>query len=149
MNTILRQVTFCWNNSRGTHKPAGKMNFNVLLIGVMLFKGMQLHRHMNRHGHQRKMTDPLRETNKLCEIDNAADKQKPVKMTMVQKDFSEDRLRSNPGSVGAVTLKEYSTNVVKNEVHDEKVMPKPGIRKNKLVANMGQISDGNSEEWVR
>ena len=54
---------------------------------------------------------------------------------MVQKDFNEDRLRSNPGSVDAVT--EYGTNVVQNKVHDEKVMPKPGIRKNKLVAKYG------------
>ena len=47
------------------------MKFIVLLIRVMLLKGMQLHRHISRHGHQTKMTDPLRETNKLKEIDNA------------------------------------------------------------------------------
>ena len=34
------------------------------------------------------MTDPLREANKLREIDNGADKQKHVEMTMVQKDFN-------------------------------------------------------------
>ena len=53
----------------------------------MLLKGMQLHRHMNRHGHKRQMTDPQRETNKLNEIDKAVDKQKPVKVTGVQIDF--------------------------------------------------------------
>ena len=135
LDTILRQVTFCWNNPRGTQKPADKMKLIVLLIGVMLFKGMQLHRHMTRHGHERVRTDPLRDTNKLREIDNAADKQKHVEMTMVQKDFNEGRLRSNPGSVDSVA--EYCTNVVHNKVHDEKVMPKPGIRKNKLVAKYG------------
>ena len=71
----------------------------VLFTGVMLFKGMQLHRHTSRHGHKRHMTDPQRETNKLGEIDKAANKQKLVKVTVVQKDFNEDRLRSNPGSV--------------------------------------------------
>ena len=116
-------------------KPAGKMKFMVLLIRVMLLKGMQLHRHIIRHGHQRKMTDPFTETNKLKEIDNAAEKQKSVEMTVAQKDFNEDRLRSNPGSVDSVA--EYGTSVVQNKVHDEKVMPKPGISKNKLVAKYG------------
>ena len=113
---------------RNTQKPAGKMKFIVLLIEVMLLKGMQLHRHMSRHGHERKMTDPLRETDKYRETDNAAPKQKPVEMTVVQKDFNEDRLRSNPGSVDAVA--DYGTDMVHNKVCDEKVMSKPGIRKN-------------------
>ena len=51
-------------------------------------------------------------------------------MTVVQKDFNEDRLRSNPGSVDAVAITEYGTDTVWNKVHDEKVMPKSGIRKN-------------------
>ena len=38
------------------------MKFIVIFIGVMLLKGMELHRHMNRHGHKGQMTDPQRET---------------------------------------------------------------------------------------
>ena len=125
------------------------MKFIGLLIGVMLLKGMQLHRHIGRHGHQRKMTDPLRETNKL--IDTAVDEQKHVEMTMVQKDFNEARLRSNPGNAdeNVDAVKEYGTNVVQNKICDENVTPKPGIRKNKLVAKygtnfryMGIVKDG-------
>ena len=132
---------------RNTQKPAGKMKFIVLLIRVMPLKGMQLHRHISRHGHERKMTEPLRETDKLGETDNTADKQKCGKMTMIQKDFNENRLRSNLGSVESVT--DYGTNTVQNKVCNEKVMPKPGIRKNKLVAKyrtnfryMGIVKNG-------
>ena len=89
------------------------MKFIVLFIGVMLLKGMQLHRHTNRHGHKRQMTGPQRETNKLGETDKATDKQKQVDVTMIQKDFSEDRLRCNSGNAdkNAVAVEEYSTNM--------------------------------------
>ena len=103
----------------------------------MLLKGMQLHRHINRHGQKRQMTDPQRETNQLHEIDKAVDKQQPVDMTVVQKDFSEDRLRSNPGNANDNTVNADGTNMVQNKICDENVMPKPGIRKNKLVAKYG------------
>ena len=105
----------------------------------MLLKGMQLHRQMNRHGHKRQMTDPKIETNELGEIDKAEDKQKPVEVTVVRKDFSEDRFRPNPGNVNenAVAVDEYGTKVVQNKLCDENVMPKSGIRKNKLVAKYG------------
>ena len=105
----------------------------------MLVRGMQLHRHINRHGHKRQRTDPQGETNELGEIDKAVDKQKPVEETVVQKDFNEDRLRSNPGNVNenAVAVKEYGTNVVQDKLCDENVTPKPGVRKNKLVAKYG------------
>ena len=68
------------------------MKFTILFIGVMLLKGMQLHRHMNRHGHKGQMTDLQRETNELNEMDKAVDKQQPVDVTVVQKD-----VRSNHG----------------------------------------------------
>ena len=54
---------------------------------------MELHRHMNRHGHKGQMTDTQRETNELNEMDKAVDKQQPVDVTEVQKDA-----RSNPGN---------------------------------------------------
>ena len=114
------------------------MKFIVQFMGVMLLKGMELHRHINRHGHKRQMTDPpQRETNKLGEIDKGVDKQKPVEVTVVQKEFNEDRLRSNLGNADESAVKEHGTNVVQNKICDENVMPKPGIRKNKLVAKYG------------
>ena len=95
------------------------------------------------------MTDPLRETNELNEIDKVVDKQKPVKVTVVQIDSNKDRLRSNPGNENVDAVKEYSTNVVQNKIRDENIMPKPGIRKNKLVAKyetnfryMGIVKNG-------
>ena len=69
------------------------MKFTVLFIRVMLLKGMELHRHINRHGHKGQTTDPQRETNELIEIDKAVDTQQPVDVTVVQKD-----VRSNPGN---------------------------------------------------
>ena len=87
----------------------------------------------------RQRTDPQRETNELGEIDKAVDKLKPVDGTVVQKDFTDDKLRSNPGNVNenAVAVDEYGTNVVQNKLRDENVTPKPGVRKNKLVAKYG------------
>ena len=92
-------------------KPAGKMKIIIIFTGVMLVRGMQLHKHINRHDHKRQRTDPQRETNILGEIDKATDKQKPVKVTVIQKDISEDRFRSNPGNVdeNAVAVDEYGT----------------------------------------
>ena len=105
------------------------MKFIVILIGVMLVKGMQLHRHMNSHGHKRQMTDLQREINESGEIDKAVDKQKPVNVTVVQNDFNEDRFRSNPGNANENTVNEYGTNVVKNKLRDENLKLKPGVRK--------------------
>ena len=58
-------------------------------------------------------------------------------MTVVPKDFNEDRLKSNPGSVDVDAATEYGTDTAHNKVCDENVTPKPGIRKNKLVAKYG------------
>ena len=70
------------------------MKFTILFIGVMLLKGIELHRHRNRHGHNGQMTDPQREINELNEIDKAVDKQQTVDVTVVQTD-----IRSNPGNM--------------------------------------------------
>ena len=43
------------------------MKFTILFIGVMLLKGIELHRHRNRHGHNGQMTDLQREINELDE----------------------------------------------------------------------------------
>ena len=98
----------------------------------MLLKGMELHRHMNRHGHKGQMTDLQRRTNKLNEIDKAVDKQQPVDVTEVQKD-----VRSNPGNMDENAVNVHGPNMVQNKIRDGNVMPKPGIRKNKLVAKYG------------
>ena len=43
-------------------KPAVKMMFTLLVVGVILLKGMELHKH--RHGHQDcSETDPMHEIN--------------------------------------------------------------------------------------
>ena len=57
------------------------MKFTILFIGMMLLKGIELHRHMNRHGHKGQKTDLQREINELNRIDKAVDKQQPVYMT--------------------------------------------------------------------
>ena len=59
----LKQLGIVGTSSRGTLKPAGKMKFTVILIGVMLLRGIELHRHMNRHGHKRHRTDLQTEIN--------------------------------------------------------------------------------------
>ena len=87
---------------------------------------------MNRHGHKRQMTDPQRETNVLNEIDKAVDRQQPVNVTVVQKD-----VRSNPGKTDENAINADGTETVQNEIHDGNIMPKPGLRKNKLVAKYG------------
>ena len=39
------------------------MKFTFILIGVMLLRGIELHRHMNQHSHKRHKTDPQNEIN--------------------------------------------------------------------------------------
>ena len=51
-------------NRKGTQTPAGKMKFTFIFIGVMLLRGIELHRHMNRHGQKRHRTDPHAESKK-------------------------------------------------------------------------------------
>ena len=113
-------------------KPAGKMKFIVLFVGVKLLKGMELYRHINRHGHQGQMTGPQSEPNELNEIDKAVDKQQPLDVTMLQKD-----VRSNPGNVNENAVNADGTEMVQNKICDGNIMPKPGLRKNKLVAQYG------------
>ena len=96
----------------------------------MLLRGMELHRHMNRHGHKGQKTDPQRETNELNKLDIAVYKQKPVDITVVQKD-----LRSNPAEDNVINVDD--TRMVQDNISDANVMPKPGLRKNKLVAQYG------------
>ena len=111
------------------------MKFTIILIGVMLLGGIELHKYMNRHGHMKHKTDPQTETEtnydvELKEIDElklkskAVDTQPPVDVTEVQKEF-----RSSPGD-GIVN---DGTKIA----HDGNITPKPGLRKNKLVAKYG------------
>ena len=108
------------------------MKFSVLFIGVMILEGMELHRHINRHDHKGQMTGPQRETNELDEIDKAVDKQQPVDLTVVQKD-----LRSKPGNADENAVNADGPNMVQNKICDGNITPKPGIRKNQLVAKYG------------
>ena len=78
------------------------------------------------------MADPQRETNELNEVNKAVDKQQPVDVTVVQKD-----VRSNPGNMDENAVNADGTEMVHNKIHDGNVTPKPGIRKNKLVAKYG------------
>ena len=120
-------------NRKGTQKPAGKMKFTLIFIGVMLLKGMELHRHMNRHGQKRHKTDPQKETDydvELNEIDNldrrnkAVDRQPHVHAAEVPKE-----VRSSPGN--------EIVNDGTKMARDSNITPKPGLRKNKLVAKYG------------
>ena len=68
-------------DSRGTQRPAGKMKFTIIFIGVMLLREIELHRHMNRHGHKRQKTDPQTEAEyvvELTEIDKLTQRNKAV-----------------------------------------------------------------------
>ena len=49
-------------NPKETQKPAGKMKFTIILIGVMLLRGIELHKYMNRHGHMKHKSDLQAET---------------------------------------------------------------------------------------
>ena len=62
------------------------MKFTLIFIGVMLLRGIELHRHVNRHGQKRHKTDPhtesekdydgeLNEIDELNRINKAVDKQ--------------------------------------------------------------------------
>ena len=55
-------------------------------------------------------------------------------MTNIQKQVQYDRVMRTPGSTESESVVKYGTDLIQDEVHDEKVMPKSGIRKNKLVA---------------
>ena len=62
----------------------------------------------------------------MNEIDKAVDRQQPVNVTEVQTD-----VRSNPGDDIENVFNTDGTRMAQNG----KIMPKPGLRKNKLVAN--------------
>ena len=119
------------------------MKFIVFFIGVMLLiKGMELHRHRFRHGHQTQMTDPLRETDKSKETYETHEMKETVEMGNVhhdvQKDLRNSKVKPSPGNVH---IEEIEPNMVQKRCclrHMMKdVMPKPGVRKNKLVAKYG------------
>ena len=113
---------------RGTWPPAGKMKFTILFIGVMLLRGIELHRHRNRHGHNEQKTDLHREIDELNEIDKAVDKPQTVDAT---------NIRSNPGDKNENVFKTDGTKIAQDKSHDGNITPKPGLRKNKLVAKYG------------
>ena len=52
-----------------------------------------------------------------------------IEMGNIQKDIRNNKVKSSPGSM--------KVELVQDVVYDEKVTPKPGIRKNKLVAKYG------------
>ena len=91
----------------------------------MLLRGIELHRHMHRHGHNRQRTDPQTERNELKEID------KPVDKTQMADAMN---IRSNPGDKIGKELKRDGTKMAQDKPHDGNITPKPGLRKNKLVA---------------
>ena len=82
------------------------MKFTVIFIGVMLLRGIELHRHRNRHGHNEQMTDLQREIDELNEIDKAVDKPHSVDVTEIQKD-----VWSNPGNTDEYVAKALGTEV--------------------------------------
>ena len=116
------------------------MKFTILFIGVMLLRGIELHRHMNRHGHKRQRTDPQTETDyvvELTEIDElnqrnkTVDREQPVDTTEAQQVPTD--IRSNPGTeIDNI----YDTDGTEMAQYG-KITPKPGLRKNKLVAKYG------------
>ena len=58
------------------------MKFTILFIVVMLLKGIDLHRHMHRHGDNEQMTDLQKEINQLN--DKAVDKPQTVHVTDIK-----------------------------------------------------------------
>ena len=115
------------------------MKFSVLFIGVMLLRWIELHRHMNRHGHKRHRTDlqteietecnvEINEIDELNQMDKSVEKQIPVEATEENKE-----VRSNPGDESGNEAKTDGTKLAQ----DNKKTPKPGHRKNKLVAKYG------------
>ena len=100
-------------------EPAGKIKFIVFVIEVMLLmKGMELHRHRFRHGRQIEMTDPLRETDKSGETYEI---EETIEMSNAHRDVQNHKVKPSPGSTKG--------ELVQDVVYDEKVTPKPGIRK--------------------
>ena len=126
-------------NPKGTRKPAGKMKFTIIFIGVMLLRGIELHRHTNRHGHKRRRADPQTEIEKdfnvetneidrLNQIDESLNTQIPVEVTEENKEVRsnpEDEIKNEPNTDGTELAQ------------DSEITPKPGHRKNKLVAKYG------------
>ena len=115
------------------------MKFSIILIGVMLLRGIELHRHTNRHGHKRRRADPqteiekdfnveINEIDRLNQIDQSMNTQIPVEVTEENKE-----VRSNPEDEIENELKTDGTELAQ----DSKITPKPGHRKNKLVAKYG------------
>ena len=128
-------------NRKGTQTPAGKMKFTFIFIGVMLLRGIELHRHMNQHGQKKHKTDPHTESekdydvelnekdelNRIGELDHlneAVHERHHVHATEVQTDT-----RSSPGD----NIENDGTELA----HDSNITPKPNIRRNKLVAKYG------------
>ena len=126
-------------NWRGTPTPAGKMKFSLILIGVMLLRGIELHKHTNRHGHKRCRADPqtelekefkveMNEIDRLNQMDQSMNTQIPVEVTEENKE-----VRSNPEDEIDNELNADGTELAQ----DSNIMPKPGHKKNKLVAKYG------------
>ena len=143
----LKQLGIVGTSLKGTQKPAGKMKFTIILIGVMLLRGIELHRHMNWHGHKEHRTDPqteikyetyLRASNalngrdELTSVGKAVERQQSVDATQTQKD-----VRSHPGNEIENVFKIDGTKMAQDKPRDGNIMPKPGLRKNKLVAKYG------------
>ena len=110
----------------------------------MLLRGIELHRHMNTHGHKRQRTDLQREIDydvelnkkdELNQINKAVNRQPPVDATEVQ-EVQED-VRSNPGDEIEKVINTDGTRVALDKPQDGKITPKPGLRKNKLMAKYG------------
>ena len=117
------------------------MKFTVIFIGVMLLRGIEWHRHMNRQGHKRQRTDQQREItdevelteiDELNKIDKAVDRQQPVDAIKVQKD-----VRSNPIDEIEKVFKTDGTRMAQDKPWDGNITPKPGLTKNKLVVKYG------------
>ena len=113
------------------------MKFCIILIGVMLLRGIELHRHTNRHGHKRPRADPqiekefkveMNELDRLNQMDQSMNTQTPVKVTEENKE-----VRSNPEDEIDNELNADGTELAQ----DSKITPKPGHKKNKLVAKYG------------
>ena len=124
-------------NWRETPTPAGKMKFSLILIGVMLLRGIELHRHTNRHGHKRCRAGPqiekefkveVNEIDRLNQMDQSMNTQIPVEVTEENKE-----VRSNREDEIENELKTDGTELAQ----DSKITPKPGHRNNKLVAKYG------------
>ena len=126
-------------NWRETPTPAGKMKFSLILIGVMLLRRIELHKHMNRHGHKRHRADPqtepekefkveINEIDRLNQMDQSMNTQIPVEVTEENKE-----VRSNPEDEIDNELNADGTELAQ----DSNITPEPGHKKNKLVAKYG------------